>query len=124
MRSEDVEKTHKRTYAVGDRVEKRCAICQTERGHVVAAVGKLGQVSRVSCPICGARSSFKPTGQTTASRELSKGGALYDSRLTYRVGQMMTHAFFGAGEVTAVIEPHKIDVLFADRLRRLVHRKV
>ena len=33
----------------------------------------------------------------------------------------MTHDVFGRGEVTAVIEPQKIDVLFADKTRRLIH---
>jgi hypothetical protein len=33
----------------------------------------------------------------------------------------MMHPQFGEGEVTAVIEIGKIDVLFADRLRRLIH---
>jgi hypothetical protein len=33
----------------------------------------------------------------------------------------MMHPNFGEGEVTAVIETGKIDVLFADRLRRLIH---
>jgi hypothetical protein len=33
----------------------------------------------------------------------------------------MMHPSFGEGEVTAVIESGKIDVLFADRMRRLIH---
>ena len=33
----------------------------------------------------------------------------------YRKGQAMMHSTFGQGEVTAVIEPQKIDVLFGDR---------
>jgi hypothetical protein len=33
------------------------------------------------------------------------------------------HPTFGLGEVTAVIEPRKIDVLFSDRLRRLIHAR-
>jgi uncharacterized protein (TIGR00290 family) len=36
-------------------------------------------------------------------------------------GQTMMHPAFGEGEVTAIIEPGKIDVLFADRIRRLIH---
>jgi hypothetical protein len=36
----------------------------------------------------------------------------------------MVHPMWGAGEVTAIIEPRKIDVLFADRIRRLVHSRV
>ena len=35
----------------------------------------------------------------------------------------MMHPTFGQGEVTALIEPLKIDVLFADRMRRLVHAR-
>jgi hypothetical protein len=31
---------------------------------------------------------------------------------------------WGQGEVTAVIEPRKIDVLFSDRLRRLIHSRL
>jgi hypothetical protein len=33
----------------------------------------------------------------------------------------MTHEMFGIGEVTRLIEPGKMEVLFQDRLRRLVH---
>jgi transcription elongation factor GreA-like protein len=33
----------------------------------------------------------------------------------------MAHQTFGVGEVTGLIEPQKIDVLFEDRLRRLIH---
>jgi hypothetical protein len=33
----------------------------------------------------------------------------------------MLHATFGQGEVTAVVDPQKIDVLFGDRTRRLIH---
>jgi len=36
----------------------------------------------------------------------------------------MVHPVFGEGEVTAIIEPQKIDVLFADRIRRLIHSRV
>jgi hypothetical protein len=35
----------------------------------------------------------------------------------------MMHPTFGPGEVTAVIEPRKIDVLFLDRMRRLIHAR-
>lgn len=43
-------KAGKPTYAVGDRVDKFCAKCQEERGHIVATITKRGQISRVSCP--------------------------------------------------------------------------
>ena len=106
----------------GERVEKFCAVCGEERGHVVASVTKAGRITRVSCPKCGTRSSFKADAAVTA-RAAARAGAPYDSRHTYRAGQSMTHPVFGVGEVTAVIDPRKIDVLFPDRMRRLIHAR-
>lgn len=111
----------KETFAVGQRVDKLCAVCEVERGHVVASVTKRGQVSRVSCPVCGTRSAFKSGVKTSSSRSTAQTGAPYDPTRMYRPGQTLMHPAFGLGEVTAVIEPQKIDVLFADRLRRMIH---
>ena len=109
-------------YKSGERVEKFCAVCGEERGHVVASVTKAGRITRVSCPKCGTRSSFKTPAGVTA-RAAAKSGAPYDQTYTYRAGQSLTHPVFGVGEVTAVIEPQKIDVLFPDRMRRLIHAR-
>ncbi|HYO64059.1 MAG TPA: hypothetical protein VER08_10545 [Pyrinomonadaceae bacterium] len=109
-------------HTVGERVEKFCATCEEERGHVVASVTKRGQISRVSCPKCGTRSPL--SSRTAGSRgngPSAKSGAPYDPSYVYRTGQSMLHPTFGHGEVTAVIEPRKIDVLFSDRMRRLIH---
>jgi len=110
------------THRVGERVEKFCAACGEERGHVVASITKRGGISRVECPACGTRSPFK-AGFPASAREAAPAGAPYDRARTYRAGQSMTHPVFGHGEVTAVIEPQKIDVLFPDRLRRLIHAR-
>ena len=110
------------TYQSGERVEKFCAVCGEERGHVVASVTKAGRITRVSCPKCGTRSPFK-AGVVTAVRPAAKSGEAYDRTRTYRAGQSLTHPVFGAGEVTALVEPQKIDVLFPDRMRRLIHSK-
>jgi hypothetical protein len=113
----------KQTYAVGDRVEKLCEVCQEERGHVVASVTKRGLISRVTCPKCGTRSPFSSGAKLTGTRSRSVNSEPYDKTRTYRTGQTMIHPLWGAGEVTALIEPRKIDVLFADRIRRLIHSR-
>jgi hypothetical protein len=110
-------------YKVGDRVDKLCAVCQEERGHVVASLNKLGRISRLSCSQCGTRSTFKRDKVAKNKRSLPPDSAPYDWTRTYRKGQTMLHPTFGLGEVTAVIEPKKIDVLFTDRVRRLVHAR-
>jgi hypothetical protein len=113
----------KRTFELGERVDKLCTVCEVERGHVVASVTKRGQVSRVSCPVCQTRSTFKSGVKSTNSGK-AQAGAPYDPARMYRTGQTLMHPSFGIGEVTALIEPQKIDVLFADRLRRMIHGRV
>lgn len=108
----------KQVFSTGDRVEQMCITCGEERGHVVASVSKKGKITRVTCPICGSRVPYKAT---TTRRTATTSGAPYDKSRTYRRGQTMMHPNFGEGEVTAVIEPGKIDVLFVDRMRRLIH---
>jgi len=102
----------------GDRVEQMCVTCNEERGHIVASVTTKGRITRVSCPICGSRVPYK---KGTTRRASVKAGAPYDRARTYRKGQTFVHPTFGEGEVTALIEPQKMDVLFADRMRRLIH---
>ena len=111
----------KESFAIGDRVEQMCIACGEERGHIVASVTKKGKITRVSCPICGSRVPYK---SGTPRRASTKAGAPYDRARTYRRSQTMVHPTFGEGEVTAIIEPGKIDVLFADRIRRLIHAHV
>lgn len=113
----------KRVYTVGERVDKLCAVCNEERGHIVASVTKVGNISRVSCPKCDTTSTFKSSTRTT-QRPSAQTCSTYDWAHTYRAGQTMMHPTYGQGEVTSLIEPQKIDVLFADRVRRLIHSRV
>lgn len=108
-------------HTIGERVEKFCLACGIARGHVVVSINKNGRISRVSCPQCGACTTFKRSDGATTRRTNTGVGALYDPAHTYRTGQSLAHPVFGLGEVTALIEPQKMDVLFADRLRRLIH---
>src|SRR5258707_1985256 len=111
-------KVEKPTYAVGDRVDKFCARCQEERGHIGATITKRGQISRVSCPKCGVRSSFKPAAGPRAAGASTKASAPYDRTRTYRTGQTLTHPTYGPGEVTAAYEPRRIHHRFFERERR------
>jgi hypothetical protein len=110
----------KELFAIGDRTDKFCAACNEERGHIVTSVTKRGHISRVSCSKCGIVSTFK-LALRTSPRLSDKTPLPYDRTLTYRTGQSMTHEMFGVGEVTRLIDPGKMEVLFHDRLRRLIH---
>ena len=108
----------KKVSKVGDRIEQMCVTCNEERGHLVASVSATGKITRVSCPMCCSRVPYK-SGSTR--RSSNKACAPYDRTRTYRKGQTLMHSTFGEGEVTALIEPQKMDVLFADRMRRMLH---
>lgn len=110
----------KQVYAVGDRADKFCAACGEERGHVVVSVTRTGNIWRVSCPKCGGVSACK-IGERKARRSPALAAAPYDRTHLYRKGQLLAHQTYGEGEVAALIEPRKIDVLFPDRMRRLLH---
>lgn len=110
-------------YAVGTRVEKFCAVCNEERGHIVASLTKLGRISRVTCPKCETRGTFRRSNLEIKRRSSMKPVSPYDQTRTYHAGQIVMHSTYGEGEITAVIEPQKIDVLFSDRVRRLVHSR-
>jgi hypothetical protein len=97
-------------------VDKLCTVCGEQRGHVVAHQRAL--LSRV---LSVAREAPSKTG----SRPHSHKPVLNVFHMTGHVltaKALMQHPT-SIGEVTAVIEPHKIDVLFSDRLRRLVHQR-
>ena len=110
----------KELFKVGDRTDKVCAVCHEERGHIVTSVTKRGQISRVTCSKCETVSTFQLASRTLP-RAATKTPSPYDRTVTYRAGQSMTHERFGVGEVTRLIEPRKMEVLFQDRLRRLIH---
>ena len=103
--------------------ERMCSACGAEQSHNVQTVTKQGQITKLICSVCATVSTFKNGVKSSVSLSSAKAGTPYDSARTYRKGQMMAHSTFGAGEVTAVIEPQKIDVLFGDRTRRLIHAR-
>jgi DNA-directed RNA polymerase subunit RPC12/RpoP len=108
----------KHNFTVGERVEQMCLTCGQERGHIVASLSKKGLITRVTCPVCSSRVPYK---KGITRRASAKVGAPYDQSRTYRRGEIFMHPMFGEGEVTALIEPGKIDVLFSDRIRRMIH---
>ena len=111
----------KQTYEVGASLEMLCSSCDTETSHTVETVTKQGQISKAVCDTCASESTFRRGVKTSIAMSKGKTASPYDRTRKYRKGQAMMHSVFGQGEVTAVIEPQKIDVLFGDQTRRLIH---
>ncbi|HNQ15931.1 MAG TPA: hypothetical protein PKM58_10225 [Pyrinomonadaceae bacterium] len=111
----------KSTIELGGTVTLTCPVCDGEREHLIRAITKQKKVTKAECTVCETSSSFRNGVKTSLSATGSQNAAPYDRMRRYRRGQMMMHLRFGIGEVVGLIEPHKIDVLFGDQSRRLVH---
>jgi hypothetical protein len=108
-------------YSVGDSLTMMCPACETEQDHSVASVTKLGKITTASCSVCATSSTFSRGVKTSISMAAGRSASPYDRTRRYRKGQTMLHSVFGQGEVTAIVDLQKMDVLFADRTRRLIH---
>jgi hypothetical protein len=108
-------------YQAGDTLEMLCSSCDTDQPHTIETVTKQGKISKAVCKTCSTTSTFSRGVKTAVSNGSSRAASPYERTRKYRKGQAMMHAIFGHGEVTAVIESQKIDVLFGDRTRRLIH---
>ncbi len=116
--------------------------------HTIEAVNA-GKITRVHCNTCKAQHAYRPrppgqssTGKRTRSsssarpvrgpltagdyEQLMRGRELSNARKyapseRFARAEVMAHASFGIGLVTAVKDGNKIEVLFKDGLKMLVH---
>jgi hypothetical protein len=119
-KAENADNVERQTYTIGDRVVIFCVECQEERGHIVASVTRRGLISRITCPKCSTRSSFSNSAKLPKRRSKLRNSEPYERARTYRPGQTISHPIWGSGEVIALIEPRKVDVLFAGHIHRLI----
>jgi hypothetical protein len=108
-------------FALGDSHLMFCSSCDSEQEHTIETVTKQGKITKAACNACATSSTFTRGVKTKVSMASGKTASVYDRTRKYKKGQAMMHTTFGHGEVTAVIEPQKIDVLFGDQVRRLIH---
>jgi hypothetical protein len=145
------ETTDTQTLApVGKTVYTECKKCATERYHVVLA-HKTATSAKVKCEVCGAQKSFSlPKAQSRSKTGTGRGRKAvseatmrdnhskeyeklmqehdsnptqtYNMRMKFEVFHKVNHPKFGLGLVRAV-QPDKIEVVFPDEVRNLVHNR-
>ena len=108
-------------YQAGDTLEMFCGSCDIDEVHTVEMATKGGKISKMICNACSSRSSFVRGVKSSITVGTGRVASPYDRSRKYRRGQVMMHNIFGHGEVTAVFDRQKIDVIFGDRTRRLIH---
>ena len=110
-------------FELGQVMEMPCSVCDGDQNHTAESVTKLGKLTKAVCNECGTISAFRRGKKVSMDSGKSKAGMPYSQSQKYKKGQAMMHSTFGQGEVTAVVDAQKIDVLFGDQTRRLVHAR-
>ena len=133
--------------AVAKTVYTECKKCGAERYHVVLAHTSATS-AKVNCEICGAQKTFKlaspkaakalkPGAKPRATRankadehrqeyEKLVGGngeaVKYNMKANFSQNQKLEHPKFGVGVIRASF-PDKIEVVFQDEVRSLIHNR-
>lgn len=128
--------------AVGKNVDSWCTKCKMMLAHTVEAVAK-GRITRVHCNTCNGQHAYraKPPGTSTRARStksavprppdyasLLRGrdvaaAKAYAPTERFAEGDVIRHATFGPGVVTARKDVNKIEVIFEDGPKVLIHRR-
>jgi hypothetical protein len=131
-------------------VDSWCTKCKLVLAHTIEAVVD-GRITRVHCNTCGGQHAYRAAApgtapdrerqpratRTTRTRpapaaslyaDLMRGrdaGAARAFRATERfaMGDLIHHPSFGLGVVTALKDVNKIEVMFAEGAKTLLHRR-
>lgn len=128
---------------VGKEVDSWCTKCKLMLGHTIEAVVN-GRITRVHCNTCRGQHAHRanPPG-TSAARprakrdtepkppnyaNLLKGrdpakARPYATTERFAQGDLINHSVFGVGLVTALKDVNKIEVVFSDGPKVMVHRR-
>lgn len=139
-------------YVAGNDIAARCPTCLGDREHTVMEAHS-GIVFQVRCKTCGEvhpygrpkvaprpkaeprAPSAKKKGKRASAESRPKGWAElvrgreaadatpYSPSETFALDQLIHHAAFGLGVVTAVLEGGKLEALFEAGFKKLVHAR-
>ena len=131
---------------VGTYIVTRCSRCDNNMNHVVVAQGADGMVARVKCLVCGSEHNYHhetvkkissvrvpkitASPRTSSSKlfEEARTGAVNKVPVNYTIsepyvnGTLIQHPNWGEGVVFKVFD-NKIEVVFRDSIRTLVHNR-
>lgn len=121
---------------IGDRVDSYCGRCKMMLAHTVEAVEN-GKIKKCHCNTCGAQHAYRAkapkrgagvpaTLDTSDYEKLIKSqdpgkAKKYAISERFQPTELIKHASFGVGIVLTCKESNKIEVLFQDGAKTLVH---
>lgn len=138
--------------AVAKTIHLPCKKCAVDRYFVVVAHTSPTS-AKVKCEVCGATKTYKLTAPKTAKatalkaprktkaqaaadaarvshqdeysklmESVSSDAVSYNMKVKFSLNQKVNHPKFGVGFIRAV-QPEKVEILFQDEIRQLVHNR-
>lgn len=120
---------------IGDRIDSYCGRCKMMLAHTVETIEN-GKIKKCHCNTCGAQHAYRPKAPKKAgvpsalepsdyeklmkSQDASKARK-YATSDKFQPPELINHATFGLGIVLNCKESNKIEVLFSDGAKTLVH---
>lgn len=141
------------TIGVGKEILSNCSKCKLILAHIIVTMKSATEPDKVMCKTCKSTQNYKdPSAKKkktsidrviksakTASgkkvtesvselwtKAMSKSSAqekAYSIKESFQMGDVINHPTFGQGVVERLIDNNKIEVLFQDDYRTLMHKK-
>ena len=136
---------------VGKEVLSNCSKCKLILAHIIVTMKSADTPDKVMCKTCKTTQSFKDPGakkkKTSIDKVVKNAKAArgmktesvaelwnkamtrgtqskeYSIRGSFQMGDVIDHPTFGQGVVEKLIDDNKIEVLFQDDYRTLMHKK-
>jgi hypothetical protein len=115
---------------VGGAIDAYCSKCKSVKSHVLVAL-KGGRPAKTECGTCGSVHAYRKTAPDTSKKRSPFEDAM-DGRDTskaipykldrkFNLSDVVKHKSFGIGLVTRVISDKKMEVLFEQSTKLLIH---
>jgi len=138
------------TLGVGKEIVTTCGRCQLKLAHLIVTMKNTKTPGRVQCKTCDSTHLYKDSTMTSAAtkvkatRKVTKKDTRsneeiwtsaiksaknndeikpYSITANFFVGDIIEHINFGKGIVQSLVSKEKIEVVFQDNIKTLVHNK-
>lgn len=137
---------------VGKEILSKCSKCKLILAHIIVTMKSVTEPDKVMCKTCKSTQSFKDPSakkkKTSVERvikakraggrkstetvgelwnkainKMTGSSKEYSMKSSFQMGDVIEHPTFGQGVVEKLIDDNKIEVLFQDDYRTLMHRK-
>lgn len=133
-------------YRAGQDTDAFCGKCGMMLAHVIHAVAATGRPARVECKTCGAIHGYRPAppgSKAATTKKRATGGrqtpeklfnaaidgvdisnpTRYTIKEEFEKNMVLDHKKFGVGLVTQSLADNKIEVIFIEGTKILIHRR-